>query len=218
MTTLLKIGVWGSGTRMLCRRFQGCSLLLLLLVILSNASGSLSSEAEEAETGKRRSLAAGAGGLFCVAIQSADPAALQRGLNYACGPGRADCSAIQPGGVCYKQNNLPALASYAYNDYYHRNAATGATCSFDGTATTTPTDPSSGQCIFAGSSMAGGSNSTTPAASAPSALVPPSSTFTPGIGGGPGSAFTPYDAADSAMAAARRALLLMIPLVVFLFS
>jgi hypothetical protein len=67
---------------------------------------------------------------------------LQTGLNYACGPGHADCSAIQPGGKCYKPNDLPALASYAYNDYYQRNAASGATCSFSGTAMTTPTDPS----------------------------------------------------------------------------
>ena len=94
---------------------------------------------EEEQESKRRSLATG---LFCVAIQGADPTALQTGLNYACGPGHADCSPIQPGGKCYKPNDLPALASYAYNDYYQRNSASGATCNFSGTATTTPTDPS----------------------------------------------------------------------------
>uniref|UniRef100_J3LP64 X8 domain-containing protein n=1 Tax=Oryza brachyantha TaxID=4533 RepID=J3LP64_ORYBR len=77
----------------------------------------------------------------------------------------ADCSAIQPGGPCFKQNNLPALASYAYNDYYQKMASTGATCSFNGTATTTTADPSSGSCVFAGSSMAGGSNTSVPGAS-----------------------------------------------------
>jgi hypothetical protein len=89
--------------------------------------------------GQRRSLATGT---FCVALQNADPAALQAGLNWACGPGHADCSAIQPGGACYQQNNLPALASYAYNDYYQKMASTGATCSFNATATTTTNDPS----------------------------------------------------------------------------
>ncbi|VAH88068.1 unnamed protein product [Triticum turgidum subsp. durum] len=89
--------------------------------------------------GGRRSLAAGT---FCVALQNADPAALQAGLSWACGQGQADCSAIQPGGACYRQNNLAALASYAYNDYYQKGASTGATCSFNGTATTTATDPS----------------------------------------------------------------------------
>ncbi|KAM0828181.1 hypothetical protein ACQ4PT_067725 [Festuca glaucescens] len=201
---------------MLNRRVQGCTALLIVF-LLSNVSGSFSEETEGES--KRRSLATG---LFCVAIQGADPTALQTGLNYACGPGHADCSAIQPGGKCYKANDLPALASYAYNDYYQRNAASGATCSFSGTATTTPIDPSSGQCIFAGSSMAGGSNSSTPGASAPSSFTPPSSTFTPGFTpgfGSPAGSFNPLqDAADSLMAGARRALcvlLLLLPLSFF---
>jgi hypothetical protein len=100
---------------------------------------------EQMSLGKRRLLQTtptASGGMFCVAREGADPTALQKGLNWACGPGHADCAAIQPGGPCYKQNNLPALASYAYNDYYHRNANSGATCNFDGTATTTNTDPS----------------------------------------------------------------------------
>lgn len=95
--------------------------------------------------GRRRSLATGT---FCVALQNADPAALQAGLNWACGPGHADCSAIQPGGACYQANNLPALASYAYNDYYQKQSSTGATCSFNGTATTTTNDPSKHHPLF----------------------------------------------------------------------
>lgn len=209
------IGRWeDSAGRMLTRRLQGCSsVLLLVFLLLANASGTFSEE--DAEESRRRSLATG---LFCVAMQGADPTALQTGLNYACGPGHADCGPIQPGGKCYKANDLPALASYAYNDYYQRNAASGASCNFSGTATTTPNDPSSGQCVFAGSSMAGGSNSTTPGASAPTSLFPPS-TFTPGFGGSPGSSFNPLqDDADSVMAGARRALcvlLLLLPLFFF---
>ncbi|WVZ57086.1 hypothetical protein U9M48_007522 [Paspalum notatum var. saurae] len=135
------------------------------------------------QAGRRRSLATGT---FCVALQNADPTALQAGLNWACGPGQADCSAIQPGGACYKQNDLPAIASYAYNEYYQEQASTGATCSFNGTATTTTTDPSSGSCVFAGSSMAGGSNSSAPpvGASPPTSLSPPTG-FTPPVGSSP---------------------------------
>ncbi|VAI08480.1 unnamed protein product [Triticum turgidum subsp. durum] len=138
--------------------------------------------------GGRRSLASGT---FCVALQNADPTALQAGLSWACGQGQADCSAIQPGGACYKQNNLAALASYAYNDYYQKGSSTGATCSFNGTATTTTTDPSSGSCVFAGSSMAGGSNSSVPSASPPTSLAPPSGGLTPPVGSSPPSDFGP---------------------------
>ncbi|KAL6878378.1 hypothetical protein ACP4OV_012548 [Aristida adscensionis] len=134
--------------------------------------------------GARRSLAAGT---FCVAVQSADPAALQAGLNWACGPGHADCSAIQPGGPCYKANNLPALASYAYNDYYQKMSSTGATCSFNGTATTTTTDPSSGSCVFPGSAAAGGggSNSSVPVGASPPTSTSPPAGFAPPFGSSP---------------------------------
>jgi len=198
------------------KRLHGC--LLLLVFLLANASGSHAETAVDSEQGKRRSLATGSG-MFCVAMQGADPAALQAGLNWACGPGHADCTAIQPGGPCYKQNNLQALASYAYNDYYQRSAKTSTTCDFNGTATTTTTDPSSGQCVFTGSSTAGG----TPAASAPSGLSP----FTPGTGGfgngssfgSPSSGLVPFDGAESLLSRARWALcalLLALPLFFFL--
>ncbi|KAM3296732.1 hypothetical protein ACQJBY_038870 [Aegilops geniculata] len=146
--------------------------------------------------GGRRSLATGT---FCVALQNADPTALQAGLSWACGQGQADCSAVQPGGACYKQNNVAALASYAYNDYYQKSASTGATCSFNGTATTTATDPSSGSCVFAGSTMAGDStsNSSVPSASPPTSLgAPPSDDLTPPLGSSPPSDFGP-PAADT---------------------
>ncbi|KAL6841931.1 hypothetical protein ACP4OV_028443 [Aristida adscensionis] len=215
---------------MLNKRLQGCLLLVVFLIAYASGSRAESTvdpeqaaapAAPDSEAGERRSLATAANGLFCVAKQGADPAALQTGLNWACGPGHADCTAIQQGGPCYKQNNLPALASYAYNDYYQRNANSGATCSFNGTATTTPTDPSSGQCVFAGSSMAGGG--TTPSASAPSGLSPPSS-FTPGTGGttsfgSPVGSLVPLDGAESVQSGARwalGALLLLTPLVFLL--
>ncbi|TVU37703.1 hypothetical protein EJB05_11033 [Eragrostis curvula] len=215
---------------MLNKRLQGCLLLLVLLV--TNVSGShpeATADAEDLSAGKRRLLQTtptASGGMFCVAKQGADPTALQTGLNWACGPGHADCTAIQPGGPCYKQNDLQALASYAYNDYYHRNANSGATCNFNGTAITTATDPSSGQCVFSGSSMSGG---TTPSANPPNTGFNPPSSFTPGTGGfgngssfgGPSGALVPLDGAESLLSSARGALcilLLMALPVLFLFA
>lgn len=80
--------------------------------------------------------------VFCVANPSADANALRNGLDWACGPGAANCTAIQIGQPCYEPNNLTALASYAYNDYYQRTRASGGSCSFNNTAMTTTSDPS----------------------------------------------------------------------------
>ncbi|PKA57416.1 Glucan endo-1,3-beta-glucosidase 4 [Apostasia shenzhenica] len=95
-------------------------------------------------------------GVFCIANSSADSRDLKKGLDWACGPGGANCSAIQSGQSCYEPNNIAAVASYAFNDYYHKTQASGGTCNFDNTAVTTSNDPSHGSCIFAGST---GSNS-----------------------------------------------------------
>jgi hypothetical protein len=57
-----------------------------------------------------------------------------------CVKNSTDCSAIQPGGACYKKNDLAALASFAYNHYYQKNANTGATYS-NGTASLPPLPP-----------------------------------------------------------------------------
>ncbi|KAK9169573.1 hypothetical protein Syun_001713 [Stephania yunnanensis] len=92
------------------------------------------------------------GALFCVAKQDADESALEAGLNWACGPGKASCGAIQEGQPCYQPNSLQSHASYAFNDYYQRMRSSGGTCDFGGTAMTTPIDPSHGSCIFTESS------------------------------------------------------------------
>lgn len=92
-------------------------------------------------SGTRRSLSS-SNLVFCVANSSASPSALRSGLDWACGPGSANCSAIQPGQPCYRDDNLVALASYAYNDYYQKMRAIGGTCDFRSTAMITATDPS----------------------------------------------------------------------------
>ncbi|KAJ0982719.1 hypothetical protein J5N97_010974 [Dioscorea zingiberensis] len=81
-------------------------------------------------------------GVFCVANSNANLTALKEGLDWACGTGSANCSAIQPGQPCYDANDLVAVASYAFNDYYHRTQASGGTCNFGNTATITQVDPS----------------------------------------------------------------------------
>ena len=81
------------------------------------------------------------GGQWCVASQGASDTALQVALDYACGYGGADCSAIQPGASCYNPNTVKDHASYAFNDYYQKNPAP-TSCVFGGTAALTSTDPS----------------------------------------------------------------------------
>ncbi|KAL5720433.1 hypothetical protein ACHQM5_013102 [Ranunculus cassubicifolius] len=89
-------------------------------------------------------------GLFCVAKPDADPVALGRGLDWACGQGKANCGPLQDGQPCFEPNDIFNHSSYAYNDYYHKTQAAGGTCDFDGSAITTTIDPSHGSCIYAG--------------------------------------------------------------------
>lgn len=81
------------------------------------------------------------GGQWCIASPTASPTALQVALDYACGYGGADCSQLQPGASCYDPSTLQDHASYAFNDYYHKNPAP-TSCVFGGTAQLTSTDPS----------------------------------------------------------------------------
>ncbi|CAK9148373.1 unnamed protein product [Ilex paraguariensis] len=86
--------------------------------------------------------------VFCISKQDADTTKLQNGLNWACGQGQANCSAIQPGQPCYFPDTIQNHASYAYNDYYQKMHSIGATCDFGGTASTTTVDPSMCLSLF----------------------------------------------------------------------
>ncbi|KAK9691222.1 hypothetical protein RND81_09G183800 [Saponaria officinalis] len=88
-----------------------------------------------------------AGASWCIASQAADRSALQKALDYACGKGSADCTAIQPGGGCYYPSTLSDHASYAFNSYYQKNPIPSS-CDFGGTAVITSTDPSSPVCHY----------------------------------------------------------------------
>ncbi|GAB4840434.1 hypothetical protein Ancab_021201 [Ancistrocladus abbreviatus] len=94
---------------------------------------------------------------YCVAKDGADPKMLQAALDWACGPGKVDCSPLMQGQPCYEPDTVVAHATYAIDTYYHKMAMAAGTCYFNGVATVTTTDPSHGSCIFPGS---GGTNGT----------------------------------------------------------
>ena len=80
-------------------------------------------------------------GAWCIANPSASQTALQVALDYACGYGGTDCSAFQPNRECWDPNTLVDHASYAFNDYCHKNPVP-TSCVFGGAAQITNTDPS----------------------------------------------------------------------------
>lgn len=81
------------------------------------------------------------GGAWCIANPSASPTALQVALDYACGYGGTDCSALQPNAPCFEPNTVADHASYAFNDYYQKNPVP-TSCVFGGAAQLSYTDPS----------------------------------------------------------------------------
>ncbi|CAL9132298.1 unnamed protein product [Musa acuminata var. zebrina] len=117
------------------------------------------------------------GQTWCVAKTGTTDAALQLALDYACGIGGADCTAIQSTGSCFNPDSLQAHASYAFNSYYQKNPV-GTSCDFGGTAMLVTVNPSSATCIYPSSSSSSSSSipSYNPASS--------SSGSTPGSGSG----------------------------------
>ncbi|CAA2965202.1 glucan endo-1,3-beta-glucosidase 1 [Olea europaea subsp. europaea] len=88
---------------------------------------------------------------YCIAMDGIDTKTLQAALDWACGPGRANCSEIQPGESCYQPNNVKNHASYAFDSYYQKEGNSPGSCDFKGAAMITTTDPSHGGCVFPGS-------------------------------------------------------------------
>eukprot|EP00252_Welwitschia_mirabilis_P000575 TRINITY_DN10548_c0_g1_i1.p1 TRINITY_DN10548_c0_g1~~TRINITY_DN10548_c0_g1_i1.p1 ORF type:complete len:503 (+),score=64.46 TRINITY_DN10548_c0_g1_i1:126-1634(+) len=85
---------------------------------------------------------------WCVASSSAKEDDLQKALDWACGPGNVDCTAIQPGQPCYEPDNVFSHASYAFNSYYQKNGASPVSCTFGGVGNVTMQDPSYDSCKY----------------------------------------------------------------------
>ncbi|KAL3845100.1 hypothetical protein ACJIZ3_002503 [Penstemon smallii] len=101
---------------------------------------------------------------YCTAKEGADEKMLQAALDWACGPGKVDCSAMLQGQVCYEPDTVLAHATYAFDAYYHQMGKTPGSCDFNGVAAITTTNPSHGSCLFLGSGTNGTLlNSTIPA-------------------------------------------------------
>nr|KAJ0214321.1 hypothetical protein LSAT_V11C400219290 [Lactuca sativa] len=81
-------------------------------------------------------------GMWCVAKPSVPSEKLQVAMDYACGPGGADCDPIKPNGSCYSPDSVVAHASYAFNSYWQKNKKNGGICGFEGTAMLITSDPS----------------------------------------------------------------------------
>ena len=91
--------------------------------------------------------------LWCVAKNNAEDAALQNALDWACGQGGADCSAIQQGGPCYDSSDIQKTASFAFNDYFLKHGLTQDSCNFDNTAALTSLNPSKISSLLFSSSL-----------------------------------------------------------------
>ncbi|KAJ9140849.1 hypothetical protein P3X46_031445 [Hevea brasiliensis] len=102
------------------------------------------------------------GTTWCVALAGVPQIDLQNALDWACGLGMTDCSAIQDGGACFEPDTLLSHASYAFNNYYQQNGNSDIACNFGGTATLTKSNPSYGKCNYAASGLGSLHSSATP--------------------------------------------------------
>nr|WGN98271.1 beta-1,3-glucanase [Vaccinium corymbosum] len=111
---------------------------------------------------------------FCTAKDGADAKMLQAALDWACGPGKVDCSPILQGQPCYEPDTVAAHATYAFDTYYHQMGKASGTCDFNGVAAITTSNPSHDNCLFSGSGVRNGTfpNSTAPALNSTSSGSP----------------------------------------------
>lgn len=111
-------------------------------------------------------------GTWCIASSNASELDLQSALDWACGAGNVDCSAVQPSQPCYQPDTTLSHASFAFNNYYQQNGATDIACGFGGVGVKTTQNPSYDKCLYMtfGSSNSTSSNVTAPTAASSSIL------------------------------------------------
>ncbi|XP_010541008.1 PREDICTED: glucan endo-1,3-beta-glucosidase 12 [Tarenaya hassleriana] len=85
---------------------------------------------------------------WCIASSQASETDLQSGLDWACGPGNVDCSAIQESQPCFEPDTVLSHASYAFNTYFQQNGATDIACNFSGIGVLIDRDPSYDNCLY----------------------------------------------------------------------
>ncbi|XLT02295.1 hypothetical protein HN51_051646 [Arachis hypogaea] len=79
---------------------------------------------------------------FCIAKEGADPKMLHAALDWTCGLGKVECSAMRQGQPFDEPDNVIAYSTYAFDSYYHKKGKTPDSCDFNGVATISTTDPS----------------------------------------------------------------------------
>lgn len=85
---------------------------------------------------------ASSGETYCVVKDGADVKMVQAALDWACGPGKVNCSMMLQGEPCYEPDTVVAHATFAFNAYYRQMGMVDGSCNFNGVATVTTTDPS----------------------------------------------------------------------------
>ncbi|XP_038697084.1 glucan endo-1,3-beta-glucosidase 13-like [Tripterygium wilfordii] len=113
------------------------------------------------------------GTTWCIASSKASDLDLQSALDWACGPGNVDCSAIQPSQPCFEPDALLSHASYAFNSYYQENGASTIACGFGGAGVTVDKNPSYDNCLY--TTTGTGTNRTTSLGNATAIASPTSS-------------------------------------------
>lgn len=90
---------------------------------------------------------------WCIAKQGISETALQISIDFACGMGNVNCTAIQPNGTCFLPDTRYSHASYAMNQVYVNSFNGTSACNFQGAARITTTDPSYGSCVYPASTI-----------------------------------------------------------------
>ncbi|XP_057752507.1 glucan endo-1,3-beta-glucosidase 3-like [Arachis stenosperma] len=78
---------------------------------------------------------------FCIGNGVADPKMLHAALDWACGLGKVECSAIRQGQPFDEPDNVIAHSTYTFDSYYHKKGKTLDSCDLNGVVTISTTDP-----------------------------------------------------------------------------